>query len=53
MDWEADAQQLHQLARELYSQTPQVEVRISRQLADKAVADFSAACRQGGSGLAA
>jgi hypothetical protein len=38
MDWEADAQQLHQLARELYSQTPQVEVRISRQLADKAVA---------------
>ena len=37
-DWAIDAEQLHELARELYPQTPQVELRISRRLADKAVA---------------
>lgn len=37
-DWATDAEQLHLLARELYPQTPKVEVRISRRLADKAVA---------------
>ena len=36
--WATDSQELHELARELYPQTPKVEVRVPRQLADKAVA---------------
>lgn len=46
-DWAADAEQLHQLARELYPQTPKVEVRIPRRLADKAVAAWQ---REGDAG---
>jgi hypothetical protein len=37
-DWAADATMLHELAQELPAQTPRVEVRIPRPLADDAVA---------------
>ncbi len=37
-DWAADTQQLYELAQELCPQSPLIELRVSRQLADKAVA---------------
>jgi hypothetical protein len=37
-DWTADARKLHEFAQELLAQTPTIEVRISRPLADDAVA---------------
>ena len=37
-DWDRDVEVLHELARELYPQPLQVQVRISRRLADLAVA---------------
>jgi len=37
-DWAADSEKLHELAQELLPQTPTVELRISRSLADVAVA---------------
>jgi hypothetical protein len=40
-DWAADAGKLHELAQELLAQTPTIEVRISRSLADEAVAGGS------------
>ena len=37
-NWATDAERLHELGRELSSQVTTVEVRVSRSLADKAVA---------------
>jgi hypothetical protein len=37
-DWASDAERLHELAQVLLPQTPKVEVRVSRVLADEAVA---------------